>query len=400
MKKIIFVVLVFVLTFTNTFAFYENLDSENEEETYIETSSANVVPTLNARAAILYDATYDRILYEKNSREKRANASTTKMLTAIVAYEEGDINDTVTVSGKAAGTGGSSINLKKGDKVSLDSLINGLLIHSGNDAAIAIAEHIAESVEEFSDILNEKAVEIGAKDTHFVTPHGLDEEEHYSTAYDLMLIANYLLKIPYLSNIVSKKSVEIEVNGYTKTIGTTNEMLSIYEGANGVKTGFTSNAGRCLVTSVKRDSRQLISIVLGCDTKKMRTLDSVKLLNYGFECYKLYDFSGHIKKSICISVDKSEGKLYMLSKDISFIYPIKEDEVNEINIKYNIRNDLVAPIYKGEEVGYAEIFLGQNKVKEIKYELPNDIPRKKWQSYFEDFLDESLKFKNIAFFNS
>lgn len=400
MKKNIFVVLVFVLTFTNTFAFYENLDSENEEETYIETSSTNSVPTLNARAAILYDATYDRILYEKNSRQKRANASTTKMLTAIVAYEEGNINDIATVSAKAAGTGGSSINLKKGDKVSLDSLINGLLIHSGNDAAVAIAEHITESVEEFSDILNEKAVEIGAKDTHFVTPHGLDEEEHYSTAYDLMLIANYLLKIPYLSNIVSKKSVEIEVNGYTRTIGTTNEMLSVYEGANGVKTGFTSNAGRCLVTSVKRDNRQLISIVLGCDTKKMRTVDSVKLLNYGFEYYKLYDFSGHIKKNICISVGKSEGKLYMLSKDINFIYPLKEDEVNEINIKYNIRNDLLAPIYKGEEVGYAEIFLGKNKIKEIKYELPNDIPRKNWRNYFEDFLDESLKFKSMAFFNS
>lgn len=363
MKKIIFAVLILILVATNVFAFYENIDSESGEENYIETSTSNGVPTLNARAAILYDATYDRVLYEKNARQKRANASTTKMITAIVAYEEGDINDIVTVSKNAASVGGSVINLRKDDKVSLDSLINGLLIHSGNDAAVAIAEHIAGSVEEFSDIMNEKALEIGAKDTHFVTPHGLDKEEHYSTAYDLMLIADYLLKIPYLANIVSKKSVEIEVNGYNKTVGTTNEMLNIYDGANGVKTGFTANAGRCIVTSVNRDNRKLISVVLGCDTKKNRTIDSVKLLNYGFESYQLYDFSKHIKQNLCISVEKSEGKLYMLSKNVTFVYPLKDDEIKDINVRYNIRANLVAPVYKGEKVATAEIYIGQNKIR-------------------------------------
>lgn len=363
MKKIISAILIFICLFANTFAFYEDFNFENDEDFYLETATSIGVPTLNARAAVLYDATFDRILYEKNARQKRANASTTKMITAIVAYEEGDINDIVTVSKNAASVGGSVINLRKDDKVSLDSLINGLLIHSGNDAAVAIAEHIAGSVEEFSDIMNEKALEIGAKDTHFVTPHGLDKEEHYSTAYDLMLIADYLLKIPYLANIVSKKSVEIEVNGYNKTVGTTNEMLNIYDGANGVKTGFTANAGRCIVTSVNRDNRKLISVVLGCDTKKNRTIDSVKLLNYGFESYKLYDFSKHIKQNLCISVEKSEGKLYMLSKNVTFVYPLKDDEIKYINVRYNIRAKLVAPVYKGEKVATAEIYIGQNKIR-------------------------------------
>ena len=363
MKKIISAILIFIYLFTSTFAFYEDFDFENDEEFYLETAVSTGVPTLNARAAMLYDATFDRILYEKNARQKRANASTTKMITAIVAYEEGDINDIVTVSKNAASVGGSVINLRKDDKASLDSLINGLLIHSGNDAAVAIAEHIAGSVEEFSNIMNEKALEIGAKDTHFVTPHGLDKEEHYSTAYDLMLIANYLLKIPYLANIVSKKSVEIEVNGYNKTVGTTNEMLSIYDGVNGVKTGFTANAGRCIVTSVNRDSRKLISVVLGCDTKKNRTIDSVKLLNYGFESYKLYDFSKHIKQNLCISVEKSEGKLYMLSKNVTFVYPLKDDEIKDINVRYNIKANLVAPVYKGEKVATAGIYIGQNKIR-------------------------------------
>ena len=361
MKKVISAILFFVCLFTSTFSFYE--DFENDDEIYLETATSTGVPTLNAKSAILYDVTFDRILYEKNARQKRANASTTKMITAIVAYEEGDINDIVTVSKNAGSIGGSVINLKENDKISLDALINGLLIHSGNDAAVAIAEHIAGSVEGFSDIMNEKALEIGAKDTHFVTPHGLDKEEHYSTAYDLMLIAKYLLEIPYLANIVSQKVVEIEVNGYTKTIGTTNEMLNIYEGANGVKTGFTADAGRCIITSANKNDRKLISVVLGCDTKKNRTIDSVKLLNYGFEDYKLYDFSNHIKQNICISVEKSEGKLYMLSKNITFVYPLKDDEIKNINVKYDVRTNLLAPIYKGEKVAIAEIYIGQNKIR-------------------------------------
>ena len=171
------------------------------------------------------------------------------------------------------------------------------------------------------------------------------------------------MKIPYLANIVSKKSVEIEVNGYNKSVGTTNEMLSIYAGVNGVKTGFTANAGRCVVTSVNRDSRKLISVVLGCDTKKNRTIDSVKLLNYGFESYKLYDFSKHIKQNLCISVEKSEGKLYMLSKNVTFVYPLKDDEIKDINVRYNIKANLVAPVYKGEKVATAGIYIGQNKIR-------------------------------------
>lgn len=390
MKKIICIGIVIVCLFGCVYGFYEGV-TEDDEEYFIETTASVSVPKLNARAAILYDMTYDRILYEKNSKERRANASTTKMITAIVAYEEGNLDDIVTVSQKAANTGGSTINLKKDDKITLDNLIKGLLVHSGNDAAVAIAEYISGSVEEFSKLMNNKLEEIGAKDTHFVTPHGLDEDGHYSTAYDLMVIANELLNIPYLADIVSEKTIEIEINGYTRVIGTTNEMLSVYSGADGVKTGFTGNAGRCIISSATRDGRKLISVVLGCDTKKNRTTDSVRLLDYGFNAFKEVNFKDFLRESVCISVNKSEGGIYRLSQEIDFKYPLKEDEIQKIRIKYNTMQNLEAPISKGEIVANTEIFLDGIKIGEIKYALPEKINRKDWKMYFKEILINNIE---------
>ena len=322
----------------------------------------------NAKSGLLMEVSTGKIIYEKNIHEKTSVASMTKMMGMVLimeALEDGKIKleDMVVVSKNASGMGGSQIWLEEGEKISVLDLIKGIMMASANDGIVAMAEYIGGTEANFVKMMNEKAKSLGLKDTNFVNPTGLDEKDHYSTAYDLMLIANYLLKIPYLANIVSKKSVEIEVNGYNKTVGTTNEMLSIYDGANGVKTGFTANAGRCIVTSVNRDSRKLISVVLGCDTKKNRTIYSLKLLNYGFESYKLYDFSKHIKQNLCISVEKSEGKLYMLSKNVTFVYPLKDDEIKDINVRYNIRANLVAPIYKGEKVATAGIYIGQNKIR-------------------------------------
>lgn len=390
LKKIFYIILVFLLLFNSSYGFYEGTTLEDDEY-YVETITSGGVPNLNARSAILYDVTYERILYEKNSREKRANASTTKMITAITAYEEGNLDDTVIISKKAASTGGSTINLKAGDVTTLDNLIKGLLVHSGNDAAVAIAEHISGSVEEFSQLMNEKALEIGAKDTHFITPHGLDEDGHYSTAYDLSLIAKRLLEIPYLANIVSQKTVEIEINGYNRIIGSTNEMLSIYEGANGVKTGFTGNAGRCIITSATKNGRTLISVVLGCDTKKNRTIDSTRLLDYGFEAFKLVDIKDYIRENICITVEKSEHGIYMLRKNVDFKYPLKEDESDKIAVRYDIKSNLQAPLFKGEKIATANIYLDGVRIGEIDYTLPENIYRKELKTYFKEILMNSLE---------
>ncbi len=390
MKKLFFLFILCIFISSNVFAFYEGT-VEEEEDYVIETSASIEVPSLNARSALLYDVTGDRILYEKNSRQRRANASTTKMITALVAYKLGNLGDIVTISQKAANTGGSTINLRAGDKVSLGDLLKGLLVHSGNDAAVAIAEHIAGSVDNFIVLMNEEAEEIGAVDSHFITPHGLDAENHYSTAYDLMLIARKLISIPFFANIVSQKTVNIKINNNTRTIGTTNEMLSLYEGSDGIKTGFTGDAGRCLITSCTKDGRRLISIVLGCDSKKFRTSDSVKLLDYGFNAFKNVNLGKYIRDTICVNIKKSEGGLYSLSKKFEIIYPLKDEELSKIEVKYHIKSDLNAPLEEGEEIGYAEIFLDNVKIKEVNYILPQKIERKNWKSYFKEFLLDKIE---------
>ena len=170
MKKFITLILIIFFVCGSVNAEFESIIEESDEE-YVETIAGTDVPDLNARSAILYDMTYDRILFEKNSKQRRANASTTKMITELVAYEYGNLDDIVEVSKNAANTGGSSIDLKSGDKVTLSDLINGLMIHSGNDSAVAIAEYVAGNEKDFAKMMNEKAREIGAVDTNFTTPH-------------------------------------------------------------------------------------------------------------------------------------------------------------------------------------------------------------------------------------
>lgn len=396
MKKIVFISLIIIMISGKIFAFDESF-IEDEEGLYVETSASIGVPNLNARAAILYDVTYDRILYEKNAKQKRANASTTKMITALVAYENGNLEDVIKVSKKAASTGGSSINLKEGDQITLSDLIKGLLIHSGNDAAVAIAEYIAGDVENFAVLMNEKAEEIGAIDTHFVTPHGLDEEEHYSTAYDLMLIGKEMLKNSYLANIISQKNIEITINEKTRQLNSTNEMFGYYEGINGIKTGYTGNAGRCLVTSCQKEGRQLISIVLGCDSKKNRTVDSIRLLDYGFNDYQVVNLGDNLKKDIYITVEKSEGGIYRINNNFEIKYPLKESELNSIQIEYNMKQNLTAPILRGETIGIAKIKLAGSLIKQIEYQVSEDINRKSWKDFFHKvFIEEFNNIKNFS----
>ena len=257
LKKISIFMFIILTLGADVLAFYDEMVEENNYGLeMIETASNSESLILNSKNAILYDNTYNQVLYEKNAYDRVPNASTTKVLTAIVAYEKGNLSDIVTVSKNAANVGGSGINLRSGDKITLEDLIKGLLVRSGNDSAVAIAEHVGGSVEKFCEIMNSKAKEIGLKDTNFVTPHGLDKENHYSTAYDLAKMSEYLLEIDVLKNIVNQKNVAIKINNHSVTLGTTNELLSFYEGADGVKTGFTGNAGRCLITSATRNGRQ------------------------------------------------------------------------------------------------------------------------------------------------
>ena len=287
------IVIVFILIFTFTNTVYaddiDDLEIPDWSDEIIETTNTNEEPKINARAAVIYDRKSKKIIWGKKENERRPMASTTKIMTAIVVLEHANLNDTVTVSKKSGGTGGSRLGLKAGDKITVENLLYGLLLVSGNDAAVALAEYVGGSVEGFAKMMNEKAEELGLKDTHFVTPHGLDMQEHYTTALELAKMADYALNIKKFAQIVNTKNITISINGRNKNLKNTNELLGNLYGVNGVKTGFTNGANRCLVTSVNRDGMNIITVVLGADTKKDRTNDSVKLIEFAYQNYEIYN---------------------------------------------------------------------------------------------------------------
>ena len=389
---VVLMTICFITSYTN--AFYEEEKEEFSMEIMSESSATGEL-TLNATNAILYDMTYETILYEKKAYEKVPNASTTKMLTAIVAYENATVNDIVTVGKNAVNTGGSVIGLRSGDRVSLDDLLKGMLIHSGNDAAVAIAEYIGGDVDNFCAILNQKANEIGLQSTNFVTPHGLDAENHYSSAYDLAKMAEYLLKIDYLANIVKLKTANIQINNQTRIITTTNEMLSLYEGTNGVKTGFTGNAGRCLVTSCTQNNRTLISVVLGCGTKGQRTSDSQKLLNYGFQEFDIIDICENMRKEFIIHVNKGKNPYYQIRIEKSIFMPIKRKNKNELSYQYQINTELQAPVISNTPIGSITVLLENTTLCIIHVNVPELIPQKSFLDYISGFLFENSRYFEI-----
>ena len=354
---------------------------------------------INARAAIVYERNSKRILYEKNINTKLPNASTTKVLTAIVAFENGNMSEKIKISKQAANVSGSSIGLRTDDEITLNDLMNGMLICSGNDAATAIAEHIGGSVENFCNMMNKKAIEIGATNTHFLTPHGLDNEGHYSTAYDLALISDYALNIPYIAEILSKKSEIITINGSSKSIHTTNEMLSFFEGADGVKTGYTGDAGRCLITSATRDNWQIISVVLGCDTKNNRTQDSAKLLNYAFNEFKLIKINDLIKNKFVIYADNAKKERYEANVINEVIYPLSSEEINKMTINYNINKKIDAENFNNPLVGTINIFLEDTEICKMNVKIEEKVIAKTTIDFLKDIIKSFLKCSKYEFFD-
>lgn len=229
----------------------------------ISFSSVNSnIPNINARSCIILDRISKKILFGKNEFNKVKMASTTKIMTATIIIENCDLSQTVIVSKKAASTGGSRLGLKANDKITIRDLLYGLLLCSGNDAAVALAETAGGDISSFSQMMNSKAKELGLKNTNFESPHGLDSDEHYTTAYELAILSDYALKNKTFSQIVGTKNYTVTINGYPKTLSNTNELLGNLNGVYGIKTGFTNGANRCLVTSCKRNKMDIICVVL------------------------------------------------------------------------------------------------------------------------------------------
>lgn len=228
------------------------------------TAQAAVDVGTSASFAVAIDAQTGRILYEKNAHGRHSMASTTKIMTAIVALEHGNLDDVVTVSPAAAATEGSSMYLSPGEKITLGNLLYGLMLPSGNDAAMAIGEHVGGDIPGFAAMMNETAQKIGAVNTQFQNPSGLDAEGHYSTAYDMAIITRYAMKNPAFAEIVQtkKKMVPWEGKQWDRTLENHNKLLSMYEGCIGVKTGYTKKTGRCLVSAAQRGGMTVICVTL------------------------------------------------------------------------------------------------------------------------------------------
>ena len=403
-KKIICLIILFnCIIGSLQFSFADDIDEELEDmELSKSIETASIVenePNINARIAVAYDRKSGKVIYGKNENKRTAMASTTKIMTAIVLIENADLNQTITVSAKAAGTGGSRLGLKHNDKITMKDLLYGLMLKSGNDAAVAIAENVGGSIEKFADLINEKAKEIGLDNTHYVTPHGLDNPEHYTTAYELAKLADYALKNEIFAKVVNTKNYTVTINGYPKNITNTNELLGYLDGVNGVKTGFTNNAGRCLVTSVNRNEFEIITVVLQADTKKIRTTDSISLIEYVYKNYELFNIKEIVDKQFqewCminknrIVINKCKNSNIELYKTqlSNNIIPIKKTDKDNINIEINNLYYFEAPVEKDRIIGTLKVMLNDEVIEVVDIKVKNLIERKDVMDYFKLFLSK------------
>ena len=317
--------------------------------------------SLYSKSAVLIDASSGRILYEKNAYEPLPMASTTKIMTAIIALEYGNLEEEVTVSENAASAPKVKLNLSVGEKQKLGDLLYPLMLESANDVAVAIAEHIGGNVENFTDLMNQKAEEIGAYDTVFVTPNGLDSGDHHSTAYDMALITRYAMSNDKFVEIINTKQITIGGGDYKEyTLTNKNRLLSEYEGAVGVKTGYTNLAGHCFVGAAERDGILLISVVLasgwGNSGKERKWTDTKELLDYGFNTYEIIKIVDEETKIDSLPINNAwVDNVDVITKN-SFYYPLTEGEMKSLRYTKILPEELNAPVNKGDIVGELRIY--------------------------------------------
>ncbi|MGF9904974.1 D-alanyl-D-alanine carboxypeptidase family protein [Brevibacillus porteri] len=352
--------------------------------------AAAAPPSLSAEGAALIDVESGRILYSKNGTKKMRIASLTKTMTAIVAIEMGKLDAQVTVPPQAVGVEGSSIYLKNGEKLTLEELLYGLMLRSGNDAAVTIATHIGGSVPGFTYLMNEKAVMIGMEHTNFTNPHGLDDSnQHYSTAEDMAKLSAYALHNPVFRQIVSTKVKDISWEGeqWDRRLLNKNKMLHLYNGADGVKTGYTKLAKRCLASSATRDGRQLATITLNASDDWN---DSAKLMDWGFANYSLQEL---VKKGQEVKPDTPvtlEAGTHLVTTN-AFQYPLQTAEAEAIQKRVVMGESTVTSKMNGQLAGFLQLYLKEKMIGQVPLLVSVDVPtsvapqasRSMWQPFWD-----------------
>lgn len=349
--------------------------------------SAEEPTNLYAKSALLMDAVSKRVLFEKNGYEVLPMASTTKIMTCIYVLENSDLDQIVTVSSNACNQPKVRLGMKEGEQYILKDLLYALMLESYNDCAVAIAEHVSGDVAAFCEEMTNKAKDIGAYDTNFVTPNGLDAKEHYTTAYDLALITCYALKNPQFLEIINTSNYEFyeKSKGNKKTVYNRDAFLTQYEGAIGVKTGFTANAGYCFTGAAKREEKTLVSVVLACGwppNKNYKWEDTKKLMNYGFTEYQTTKLNQDQIMLPQIPV-KNNVKSDYLNLSISFEEQLLMKPEEQIVYKMNLPQVLNAPVKENQKIGSISIYLDSEYYKDIPIYSINGVEEAKYEDCLE-----------------
>jgi len=336
--------------------------------------------SVSSVSAVLYEPESGRILFEKDAHTPRPMASTTKIMTALLAVEMVPLDKVVTVKDEAVRVEGSALGLRGGDQITMLDLVTGLLLESGNDAANVIAYTVAGSIPAFAELMNRRAKEIGMKNTVFVTPSGLDEGEHSSSAYDMALLAAEALKNETVAKICATKSTLIEFGNPPKKIRVTNhnKLLSLYPYAKGMKTGFTQKSGRCLVSAAEKDGVTLIAVTLkaGDDWN-----DHIAMYDYGFSITE----SVQLPHQELPDLDVAGGNLgkVKLSMDAPPAKVLLKEEMGLLRVEMNLPKFLVAPVETGEVVGCVRYLVGDRELCRVEIKTAGSVGARPVAGFFK-----------------
>ena len=342
------------------------------------------LPQMTASSAIVIEAKTGHVLYERDAEKKMYPASTTKMMTLITALESNNLDEIVTVSERASGADGSTLWLEIGERIPLGELLSGMIMTSGNDAAIAIAEHVDGTVPEFAAHMTRRAQELGATGTNFVNANGMPDENHYTTAHDLARMAAYGYTLDHFADIVSAKDGYYSwVHDPTHYLRSENQMLWLYEGGNGVKTGYTDAAGRCLVSAANRNGVQLIAVVL--DSLYIWN-DSIALLDYGFSKVENDAIVRANETAATLPIVSGRKKSMKVKTVDELIMPTFKDDETAYDLEYDLPSYLKAPIKKGDAVGRVHVLCDGKEVAQTEVVATADVEQKSFFKMLINFL--------------
>ena len=348
----------------------------------------------NAKSAIIMEPTTGKVIFEKNSNERLEPASMTKIMTLLLIFEAIDngkisLDDMVTISKRAADMGGSQMFLEAGSNIRLEEIIKGVSIASANDGAIALAEYIGGSVENFVDMMNKKAEDLGLSNTHFINPHGLHADNHYSSAYDMAIMASNLINHEKILNYTSiYEDYFNKPDGSRTWLVNTNKLVRFFKGVDGLKTGYTKEAGYCLTATAKKNNVRYITVVMGEPSSDIRSSETTNMLNYAFNSFKLNTILDKNQELGNIYIDNSKQK----TAKIVVKNPVTElisKEKEAPSYTYNLKvGKLTAPLKAGTKVGTVEILDNEGLiVREEDVTISYDIEKSNlWTTFLENFL--------------